>query len=90
MASKHESEYVNFEPASDEEEKPALRNATKPATEATTAPSASADPTVGGVTPTAPLTRADIYNQVSGGAKPRSQMTPRSAGVSRQGRGNQA
>lgn len=51
----------------DGEEKPALPDAvaTTLAAEATAAPPAPADPTIGDAIPTAPFTRADIYNQVA-------------------------
>ena len=63
-ATKHESEYVHFEPSSAEEEKPVLQDAkaTTPAGDANAAPSAGtpANPTINDVVPMAPLTRADI------------------------------
>ena len=66
MEPKHESEYVDFEPASDEEKKLTLSDAA-PATGAAAALSTPADPTIGGAIPTIQLTRADIDHQVEGG-----------------------
>eukprot|EP00904_Undaria_pinnatifida_P002196 jgi/Undpi1/11978/HiC_scaffold_4.g01677.m1 len=62
MEPKHESEYVDFEPASDVEKKLTLSDAA-PATGAAAALSAPADPTIGGAIPTIQLTRADIDHQ---------------------------
>ena len=62
MATKHESEYVYYEPPSDEEKLTFPGDV--PAAEAATATPAPADPTIGGANPTAPLTREDIYHQL--------------------------
>ena len=53
----------------DGKKKPTLPDAvaTTPAAEATAAPPALANPTIGDAIPTAPLTRAGIYNQVEEG-----------------------
>eukprot|EP00904_Undaria_pinnatifida_P000378 jgi/Undpi1/10340/HiC_scaffold_29.g12790.m1 len=64
-AAKHESEYVDYEPPSNEE-MPTLPEDVSAAEAATTTP-APADPTFGAATPTAPLTREDIYHQVEDG-----------------------
>ena len=68
----HESEYVNFEPTSDEDKKPALQdaNATTPAADATAAPSAQTptDPTVDDAVPRT-LTRVDIHTQLDEGKR---------------------
>ena len=59
---------MNFEPTSDEEEKPALQDAkaTTPAADANAAPSARtpADPTIDDAVPMALLTRAEIHTQL--------------------------
>ena len=54
MATKHESEYVDYEPPPDEE-KPTLPEDV-PAAQAATATPAPADPTIGGATLTASFT----------------------------------
>ena len=67
MATKHASEYVDYEPPSDEE-KPTLLEDVSTA-EAATATPAPADPTIGGANPTAPLIREDMYHQVEEGSR---------------------
>lgn len=60
---------MDFEPATGEEEKPTLPDATAPAAAASAAPSPPAYPILGDASPSSPLTPVDLCNQMEEGKR---------------------